>query len=119
MDQMINYMQLAWKLEYMLRIYRTCDSMVWFSKYEFNNKLLDGATLLRVTVVTPTVTHIRKRHEETGTTEAVTSALMRCSLSNFFHIKHLLTSLNNKDTPKVLFHDEMMAEQRGDGTSIS
>ena len=50
MDQMINYIQLAWKLEYMLRIYRTCDSMVWFSKYEFNNKLLGGLRLLSVTL---------------------------------------------------------------------
>ena len=79
-------------------------------KYEFNNKLLNGATLLRVTVVTPTVTRIRKRHEETKTTKAVTSALIRCSLPNFFHIKRLLTSLNSKDAPKILFHDEMMAE---------
>ena len=28
---------------------RTYNSMVWFSKYEFYNKLLGGVTLLRVT----------------------------------------------------------------------
>ena len=33
----------------MLRTYRTCNSMVGFSKYEFNNKLLGGVTLLKVT----------------------------------------------------------------------
>ena len=33
----------------MLRIYRTYNSMVGFSKYEFYNKLLDGVTLLKVT----------------------------------------------------------------------
>ena len=33
----------------MLRTYRTYNSMVVFSKYEFNNKLLGGVTLLRVT----------------------------------------------------------------------
>ena len=37
----------------MLRIYRTCNSIVGFSKYEFYNKLLGGVTLLRVT---PSVT---------------------------------------------------------------
>ena len=33
----------------MLKIYRTCNPIVRFSKYEFNNKLLVGVTLLRVT----------------------------------------------------------------------
>ena len=33
----------------MLKTYRTCNPTVRFSKYEFNNKLLDGVTLLRVT----------------------------------------------------------------------
>ena len=33
----------------MLGIYRICNSTVGFSKYEFNNKLLSGVTLLRVT----------------------------------------------------------------------
>ena len=32
----------------MLRIYRICNLMVEFSKYEFNNKLLDGVTLLKI-----------------------------------------------------------------------
>ena len=33
----------------MLRTYKTCNSTVEFSKYEFYNKLLGGVTLLRVT----------------------------------------------------------------------
>ena len=40
--QMVNYIRLAMKLVYMLRTYRTCNSMIKFSKYEFNNKLLGG-----------------------------------------------------------------------------
>ena len=49
MDQMINNIWLTWKLACMLRTYKTCDPMVRFSKCEFNNKLLGGVTLLRVT----------------------------------------------------------------------
>ena len=37
----------------MLSTYRTCNSMVRFSKYEFYNKLLGGVSLHRVT---PSVT---------------------------------------------------------------
>ena len=48
MDQMINYIQLAWKLACMLRTYKTYNSTVGFSKYELNNKLLDGVTLFKV-----------------------------------------------------------------------
>ena len=33
----------------MLRTYRTCNSMVGFSKYKFYNKLLGDVTLLKVT----------------------------------------------------------------------
>ena len=33
----------------MLKTYRICNSTVGFSKYEFNNKLLSGVTLLRIT----------------------------------------------------------------------
>ena len=33
----------------MLSTYRTCNSMVGFLKYEFNNKLLGGVTFFRVT----------------------------------------------------------------------
>ena len=32
----------------MLRPYRACNPMVGFSKYEFNNKLLDDKTFFRV-----------------------------------------------------------------------
>ena len=32
-----------------LRIYRTCNSTVGFSKYKFNIKLLSGIILLKVT----------------------------------------------------------------------
>ena len=42
---MINYIQLAC----MLRKYKTCNPMVGFSKYEFNNKLLGDVTFFRVT----------------------------------------------------------------------
>ena len=50
MDQMVNYIRLTWKLTCMLRTYKTCNSMVGFSKYEFNkNKLLTGETCDRVT----------------------------------------------------------------------
>ena len=47
---MINYIRLAWKLACKLRSYRTCNPMVEFLKYEFNNKLLSGVTLIRVTL---------------------------------------------------------------------
>ena len=40
---------MTWKLVWMLRIYRTCNSIVEFLKYEFYNKLLGDVTLLRVT----------------------------------------------------------------------
>ena len=32
----------------MLKLYRTCNPMVEFSKYEFNNKLLGGVTFFRI-----------------------------------------------------------------------
>ena len=48
MDRMVNYIRLTWKFEYMLRICRTCSSTIGFFKYEFNNKLLSGVTLLKV-----------------------------------------------------------------------
>ena len=46
---MVIYTLLAWKLACMLRTYRTCNPMVRFSKYEFNNKLLGDVTFFRVT----------------------------------------------------------------------
>ena len=49
MDQIVNNIQLTWKLVRMLTINKTCNSMVRFSKYDFYNKLLDGVILLRVT----------------------------------------------------------------------
>ena len=39
---------MALKLACMLRLYRTCNPMIRFSKYEFNNKLLSGVTVFRV-----------------------------------------------------------------------
>ena len=42
---MVNYIQLACMLE----TYRTCNPIVGFSNYEFNNKLLGDVTLFRVT----------------------------------------------------------------------
>ena len=50
MDRMVNKIQLTWKLAWMLWTYRIYNSMVGFSKYEFYYKLLDGITLLRVTL---------------------------------------------------------------------
>ena len=47
-DRMINYIQLTWKLACMLKTYKICNSTVGFSKYKFNNKLLDGVMLFRV-----------------------------------------------------------------------
>ena len=49
-DQMVNYIRFAWKLACMLRPYRTCNPMIEFSKYEFNNKLLDCVTVFIVTL---------------------------------------------------------------------
>ena len=50
MDRMVNYICLAWKLACILKTYRICNPTVGFLKYEFNNKLLGDATLLRVTL---------------------------------------------------------------------
>ena len=47
---MLNYIQVGWNLACMLRTYRTCHTMVGFSKYEFNNKLLGDVTFFRVTL---------------------------------------------------------------------
>ena len=47
-NQMINYIQLKWKLACMLRTYKTCNPIVEFSKYKFNNKLLGGVTVFRI-----------------------------------------------------------------------
>ena len=44
MDRMLNCIQLAC----MLKTYRTFNSTVGFSKYKFNNKLLNSITLLKV-----------------------------------------------------------------------
>jgi len=49
-DQMVNYNRLAWKLARMLRTYRPCNPTVGSSKYEFNNKLLGGIILVKVTL---------------------------------------------------------------------
>ena len=46
---MVNYIQLAWNLAYMLRPYRKCNPTIGFSKYEFNNKLFGGVTFFKVT----------------------------------------------------------------------
>ena len=49
MNRIVNYIRLAWKLACVLRTYKICNSIVGFSKYEFNNKLLGSVTLFRVT----------------------------------------------------------------------
>ena len=48
MDQVVNNIQLTWKLTLLLRTYRTSNSTVGFLKYEFYNKLLSSVILLRV-----------------------------------------------------------------------
>ena len=48
-DQMVNYIRLAWKFACMLKTYRACNPMVRFLKYEFNNMLLGGVTFFRIT----------------------------------------------------------------------
>ena len=44
--------QLTWKFACMLRIYRTYNPILRFSKYKLNNKLLSDVTLLRVNYIT-------------------------------------------------------------------
>ena len=56
MNWMINNNWLAWILVCISRTYRTCNPTVKILKYEFNNKLLNGITLLRIT---PSVTWIQ------------------------------------------------------------
>ena len=50
MDRMVNNNQLIWKLVWMLRTYKTCNSTVRFSKCKFYKKLLGGIILLKVTL---------------------------------------------------------------------
>ena len=45
---MVNNIQLTWKLAWLLRAYKKCNSTVRFSKYEFHNKLLGGVILFRI-----------------------------------------------------------------------
>ena len=56
MNLIVIYIWPSWKLACIKRTYRTCNSTVRFSKYEFNNKLLSGVTLI---IVTPSVTWIQ------------------------------------------------------------
>ena len=56
MDWIVNNIQLTWKLARILKTYKTCNSTVKFSKYEFYNKLLSGVTL--VTWTQPIHTYI-------------------------------------------------------------
>ena len=46
---MVNYVWLTLKLAWMLRIYRTCNPTVGFSKYEFSNRFLVGVTFFSIT----------------------------------------------------------------------
>ena len=50
MGHKVNNIRLAWKLTCMLSTYKTCNLIVEFLKYEFNNKLLSGVILLRITL---------------------------------------------------------------------
>ena len=49
MDRMVKNIRLVWKWACMFRIHRTCNPTLEFSKYKFNNKLLDGITLFIIT----------------------------------------------------------------------
>ena len=70
MDRMINYIRLVLEFTCMLRTYRTYNSTIKFSKYEFNNKLLDNVTLFRVCYIrcnlnsTPYIYRERERERE-------------------------------------------------------
>ena len=48
MDQIVNNIQLTWNLVRILKAYKTCNSTIRSSKYEFYNKLLTAVTLLKV-----------------------------------------------------------------------
>ena len=50
MDQMVNNNWLTWILIYMLRTYRTYNSIMKILIYEFKYKLLSGVTFLGVTL---------------------------------------------------------------------
>ena len=41
---------MAWLLACILTTYRTCNTTVGFSKYEFDKKLLGGVSFFRVTL---------------------------------------------------------------------
>ena len=56
MNLIVIYIWPSWKLACIKRTYRTCNSTIRFSKYEFNNKLLGGVTLI---IVTQSVTTIQ------------------------------------------------------------
>ena len=62
MDQIVNNIQLTWKLAWMSRTYRRCNLKVEFSKYEFYNQLLGGVILLIATLGV-TWTHGLKIHD--------------------------------------------------------
>ena len=49
-DWIVNNIWLVQKFTCRLKTYKTCKPMVRFSKYEFNNNILSGVTLLRVTL---------------------------------------------------------------------
>ena len=61
---MVNNIQLTWKLARLLKTYKTCNSTVRFSEYDFYNKSLDGVILLRVI---PGVTWTQHTHTHTHT----------------------------------------------------
>ena len=47
---MVNYIQITWKLAWLLRTYKTCNLTVRFSRYEFYNKLIGDVILLKITL---------------------------------------------------------------------
>ena len=86
MDRMINNIWLVDKLVCTLKTYRTCNSIVCFSKYEFNNKLLSSVTLLKVIWTQPFVCVCvcvweRERERERENLNLWSSLYDDCSLS--------------------------------------
>ena len=48
MNRIVNNIQLMWKLAWMLKKYRMCNSTMRFLIYEFYNILLSDVTLLSI-----------------------------------------------------------------------
>ena len=73
---MVNNIQLTWKLAWLLRAYKKCNSTVRFSKYEFHNKLLGGVILFRIILGITWIQHTHiyiDSHSSLGITNTTSS----------------------------------------------